>query len=226
MQVTFPLGFSSFYLCIGRIKDFEVHSCLFCFSCVLVSSSEKALLPECRRTCPVQSFGGDFVRCKWILPWFCQWMFAELVPTAYRGGPGTQWMSHTLVKIRSLVQSWMGLRVLILAIRPWKGWPKYKAMHTLLLCLTPVLPAKAQVSRAAVASLVDWPGMKECFNAVGQRRQCFIFWIFKMFINIFCTIIDFLLQCRIFIILTLIQRICMACSFRQKESGIWVSYFG
>lgn len=55
MQVTLLVSFSSFYLCIERIKDFEVHSYLFYFGCVLVSSTEKVLLPGCRRTCPVQS---------------------------------------------------------------------------------------------------------------------------------------------------------------------------
>lgn len=90
MQVTFPLGFSSFYLCIGRIKDFEVHSYLFCFSCVLVSSSEKVFLPGCRRTCQVQSLvvilsgAGEYCHGsinEYLLSW---------VPTAYRGGPGIQ----------------------------------------------------------------------------------------------------------------------------------------
>lgn len=99
MQVTFPLGFSSFYLCIGRIKDFEVHSYLLCFTCVLESSSEKVLLPGCRRTCPVQSLvvllsgaseycHGSINEC--LLSW---------VPAAYRGGPGTQSMSHIRVKV-------------------------------------------------------------------------------------------------------------------------------
>lgn len=90
MHVTFPLGFSSVYLCIGRIKGFEVHSYLFCFSCVLVSSSEKVLLPGCRRTGPVQSLGvilsGASEYChgsfnEYLLSW---------IPTACRGGPGTQ----------------------------------------------------------------------------------------------------------------------------------------
>lgn len=90
MQVTFPLGFSSFYLCIGRIKGFEVHSYLFYFSCVLVSSSEKALLPGCRRTGPVQSLvvilSGASEYChasinEYLLSW---------ILTAYRGDPDTQ----------------------------------------------------------------------------------------------------------------------------------------
>lgn len=90
MQVTFPLSFSSFYLCIGRIKDFEVHSYLFCFSCVLVSSSEKVLLPGCRRTCRVQSLvvilSGAGESCHgFINEYLLSW-----VPTAYRGGPGIQ----------------------------------------------------------------------------------------------------------------------------------------
>lgn len=91
MQVIFPDSFSSFYLCIGRTKDFEVHSYhLFCIDCVLVSSSEKVLLPGCRRTCPGQSLvvilAGASERChgsinEYLLSW---------VPTAYRGGRGTQ----------------------------------------------------------------------------------------------------------------------------------------
>lgn len=87
MQVIFPVSFSSFYLCSGRIKGFEVHSYLFCIDCVLVSSSEKVLLPGCRKTCPVQSLvvilAGASENChgsvnEYLLSW---------VPKAYQRWP-------------------------------------------------------------------------------------------------------------------------------------------
>lgn len=160
MQVTFPLGFSSFYLCIGRIKDFEVHSYLFCFSCVLVSS-EKVLLPGCRRTCPVQSLvvilSGAVLSMNICWAGYLQPTEVLLVPSE---------CNISLSKSDNLFRNLIGLRVLIFAISPWKGWPKYKAVHIFLLCLTAVQPVKAQVSRAVsghqltryeVVFLCSWP---------------------------------------------------------------------
>lgn len=72
----------------------------------------------------------------------------------------------SLWKSDNLFRSLICLKIIILAIRPWKGWPKYKAMHIFLLCLTAMQPVKAQVSRAVsghqltryeVVFLCSWP---------------------------------------------------------------------
>lgn len=163
MQVIFPDSFSSFYLCIGRTKDFEVHSYhLFCIDCVLVSSSEKVLLPGCRRTCPVQSL-VVILAAAMVLSMNICWA-GYLQPTGVAMVPSERNIS--LWKSDSLFRSLIGLRALILAIRAWKGWPRYRAMHIFLLCLTAVQPVKAQVSRAVcghrltrheVVFLCSWP---------------------------------------------------------------------
>lgn len=132
----------------------------------------------------------------------------------------------SLWKSGNLFRSLIGLRVLILAIRPWKGWPEYKAMLILLLCLQCYLSRHRFPEQQWPPTDQVWSKVFMQLASVAKSNNALSFESLKCLLIYFAQCQFFSYSVGFFIILTLIQRICMACSFRQKESGIRVAYFG